>query len=99
MLVILLCIHVSAPSPNHASTLLQSDLDKLSKWCETNLLTVNTSKTKAILFETRHVVKSIHPLTLVLNDEKLQFVESYKYLDATLGNLLNFELHAKTTFK
>ena len=34
---------------------------------------------------------------MVLNDEK--FVESYKYLGATLDNLLDFELHAKTTFK
>ena len=35
----------------------------------------------------------------MLNDEKLQFVENYKYLGATLYNLLDFELHAKTTFK
>ena len=41
------------------------------------------------------VIKSTPPLNLVLNDEKLQFVENYKYLGATLDNLLNFELHAK----
>ena len=92
-------MYVSAPSLNHACTLLQPDLDKLSNWCEKNQLTVNTSKTKAMLFGMRHVIKSTPPLTLVLNDEKLQFVESYKYLDATLDNLLDFELHAKTTFK
>ena len=92
-------MYVSAPSPNHACTLLQRDLDKLSNWREKNQPTVNTSKTKAMLFGMRHVIKSTPPLTLVLNDEKLQFVESYKYLGATLDNLLDFELHAKTTVK
>ena len=52
-----------------------------------------------MLFGTMHVIKSTPPLTLVLNNEKLQFVENYKYLGATLDNLLDFELHAKTTFK
>ena len=52
-----------------------------------------------MLFGTRHVIKSTPPLNLVLNDEKLQFVEKYKYLGATLDNLLDFELHAKPTFK
>ena len=79
-------------------TLLQSDLDKISNWCEKNRLTVNTSKTKAMLFGMRHVIKSTPPLTLVLNDEKLQFVVSYEYLGGTLDNLLNFKLHAKATF-
>ena len=61
--------YVSASSPNHACTLLQSDLDKLSNWCEKNRLTVNPSKTKALLFATRHVIKFTTPLTL--NDKIL----------------------------
>ena len=83
-------MYVSAPSPNHACTLLQSDIDELSNRCEKNRITVNTSKTKAMLLGTRHVIKSTPSLCLALNDEKLQFVESYKYLGATLDNLLYF---------
>ena len=54
-------MYVSAPSPNHACTLLQRDLDKLSNWGEKNQLTVNTSKTKAMLFGMRHVHTPINP--------------------------------------
>ena len=35
---------------------------------------------------------------LTPNDEKFLFVESYNYLGATPDNLLDFELHAKTTY-
>ena len=45
------------------------------------------------------VYTPINPGIEQLNDEKLQFVESYKYLGAKLDNLLDFELHEKTTFK
>ena len=86
-------MYVSAPSPNHACTLLQLDRDKLSNWCEKNQLDQGNPIWNEACYK---VHTSINP---GFDDDKLQFVESYKYLGATLDSLLDFELHAKTTFK
>ena len=63
---------------------LQAVLDKFSKWCKINALTINTNKTKTMIFGSRHKLKNIIKPELKINDEILQLVPTYKYLGVNL---------------
>ena len=54
---------------------LQEQLDALASFCEQRQLTVNLSKTKAVLFETRQS----DVCDFVLSGAVVERVESYKY--------------------
>ena len=68
-------------------------LDKFSKWCKINALTINTNKTKTMIFGSRHKLKNIIKPELKINDEILQLVPTYKYLGVNLDQTLNFKYH------
>ena len=92
-------LYVSAPDAQIACDQLQPDLNIFAQWCKLNQLTINTTKTKAMLFGTRHALKLAPKLTLRLDNKVLDFVDSYTYLGACLDGLLDFEKHAKNTLK
>ena len=75
---------------------LQLVLDKFSKWCKINALTINTSKTKTMVFGSRHKLKNIHKPELLINEEKIQLVPTYKYLGVHLDQTLNFKYHLES---
>ena len=72
---------------------LQNVLDKFSKWCAINALTINTSKTKTMLFGSRIKIKNSYKPELYSNKELLQVVPTYKYLGVNLDQTLNFKYH------
>ena len=78
---------------------LQGSLDRFSKWCAGNVLTINTKKTKIMAFGSRSKVKQCKRANITLNGEKIQLVPSYKYLGFTLDSTLNFGKHLSTTIK
>ena len=80
-----------------AHSLVQNELDAFSLWCSENKLTVNASKTKAVLFGTRKIVSKYALAYLMLNNDLVHYVKEYTYLGAHLDNLLIFEAHAKAT--
>lgn len=64
---------------------VNNELDSFSHWCRANFLTVNTAKTKCMLFTTSRVrVNTL--LTLYLNGSRLGFVSMYRYLGIDLDN-------------
>ena len=89
-------IYCSDKSIEIAEMKLQKILDKFSKWCAINALTINTSKTKVMIFGSRHKIKNCKKTSLFINKEQLQTVPTYRYLGINLDQTLNFKYHLDT---
>ena len=64
---------------------IQSDLDNVYRWCERNMLKLNTTKSKTLLFGSVNKLKNVdYNRTLLISDIDLSFVKHYKYLGITL---------------
>lgn len=70
---------------------INSDLIKLNKWMETNKLTVNTDKTKYMVFNRTNDTK----LNIFYMGKPLQQVNNFKYLGVTLDKHLSWESQIK----
>ena len=75
---------------------LQVILNRFSKWCAINALTINTNKTKTMLFGSRNKIKNACKPELYINNELLQIVPTYKYLGVNLDQTLNFKYHLES---
>ena len=89
-------IYCSNKSIEIAEMKLQTILDKFSEWCAINALTTNTSKTKVMIFGSRHKIKNCKKTNLFINKEQLQTVPTYRYLGINLDQTLNFKYHLDT---
>ena len=78
---------------------LRRDLNRLHKWCQSNKLTLNPSKTKVVTFGTRQALKKVKPLPLYLGNDKISSVSSYKYLGFTIDSMLTFRPHIADVMK
>ena len=92
-------IYASADSPYDTLKLVQNELDEFTVWCHENKLSINTGKTKAMLFGSRNIVKNTQLPNLLLNKDRVHFVNEFTYLGAHLDSLLDFESQAKATLK
>ena len=77
----------------HYKKKLQMFLDKFSKWCKENALTINTSKTKLMTFGSRSNIKKDNDLEISIDGERLIAVPTYKYLGINLDQTLSFKYH------
>ena len=82
-----------------AHRLVQNDLNLLSEWCNMNQLTMNTTKTKGMLFGTKGRIKKVQLLPLKVNNLEIGYVHHYNYLGVKLDNDLSYELQVKETQK
>ncbi len=72
---------------------LQSDINILHRWFDANKLSLNRSKSKAMLFcSNRHRDKDTQ-LNVTIDGEVLETVTSFKYLGMELDNHLSFSNH------
>ena len=76
-----------------ACTILQDEFLNFSKWCEINQLTINTKKTKSMLFTTSHHTNRAFLPNLKLKDSKIEHVGNFSYLGVKLDSYLNFNFH------
>ena len=88
-------IHVAGESSEEAAQQMQPALNSFSKWCSANKLSLNTSKTKMMVFGTRQKVKKAKGVILRLEGTQLQVVPTYKYLGFILDSVLTFNCHVK----
>ena len=72
---------------------LQEDIDSLTLWCKANGITVNTDKTKVMLFGSKCNLAKLNNFEIRFDNIPLQTVSSYKYLGITLDSQLNYNLH------
>ena len=89
-------IYAAGENGETAVRKLQPALNHFSSWCQANKLTLNASKTKLMLFGTRHKVKKAKGSLVHVGGVPLQIVPSYKYLGFTLDSTLSFNHHVNT---
>ena len=72
---------------------LQSNINSISSWFSSNLLTVNSSKTKYMFIALKNppFLSSLPPL--YLDDSPLELVSCYKYLGVFLSSNLSWSSH------
>lgn len=70
----------------------QHDIDLLNRWLQSNLLTINASKTNYMIFSARNKkIGNYNPLTI--NGEPINKVEKEKYLGLIIDNHLTWKDH------
>ena len=85
-------IYHSGVTAEQISGELQKSLDRFSRWCSENKLTINAKNTKLMVFGTRERVKRSKKTSLCINNEKLQMVPSFKYLGIFLDSTLSYNI-------
>ena len=88
-------LYTSSDSVDTAKDLLQMDLNALDIWCKQHKLSINTSKTKSVLFGSKKFNKIITCSDLKIAGEDVHFVNDYKYLGIILDKNLTFVKHVK----
>ena len=74
-------------------TVMNYELKLASQWMKLNKLSLNTDKTKLILFHSRYLTFNPFHLSIKLDKVKLFPVEHLKYLGMFLDNHLTWEYH------
>ena len=92
-------LYQSGLNGDHAANLLQPSLDEFSQWCNVNKLTINTKKSKLMIFGSRSKVKKAKHVNAKLNGVLLQKVPSYKYLGLILDPTLSYNKHVSYVIK
>ena len=67
---------------------MQSDMDRVSKWCNENKLTINPEKSQSMLISRTNDTES---LRVLLKGKPLQSTSSYKYLGVMIDSSLSYE--------
>ena len=85
---------------NVASRTVTSDCNIISKWCCQNGILLNTGKTKAAMFGTKCGVEKVKDdVKVYLNEERLTYSDSIKYLGVILDQNLSLEEHCTAITK
>ena len=56
------------------------EMSNVIEWLRLNKLTLNVKKTKLMVFGTQQKMKNIKPVPLLMNNETVDKVDSFKYL-------------------
>ena len=80
---------------------INSDLSNISNWCHTNRISLNPSKSIAMLFGTRPRLDQLHPNSFSpsLNGTPIKVVSTHKLLGFTLDSTLSFKPHVSKLVK
>ena len=73
-----------------SSTLPQTVVDSVQKWCDDNLMRLNASKCKILHFPAKHTEQ---PPIVKLSETALEIVPSYKYLGIDITDSLDSSVH------
>lgn len=78
---------------------MNNNLLVLTKWCELNRLTINSSKTKFLLFDKSRSHRLNADIVLRIGDNVLTRESSYLYLGIKLDSALSFKQHIEYRLK
>ena len=73
---------------NDFNNRINSEISKVCNWLEANRLSLNVSKTKFMLFN-----RTLTDIELVINDVKLEQVNTFNFLGLTINNTLDWSSH------
>jgi len=85
-------LFINGKDPNTLITTLNEELIKVTDWTNANKLSLNTEKTKYILFSKprTHVVSNTQ---LILNNEVISCLQYVKFLGVYIDNKLTWNIH------
>lgn len=89
----------TTPSLHTAAHILNDELLKISEWFTTNRLTLNTDKTKYIVFKSPCKPVDFTMGKLKVNDKEIEKVGRISYLGVMLDDALNWKPHLDTLGK
>ena len=92
------CLVFSASTPTQLSAIMNKDLDNTSKWLYLNKLTVNPSKSNALIIPPK-LNKPPPTIDLSLNNSPILISNSAKYLSVTINSFLKFDKHISIEHK
>ena len=92
-------LYQAGNNATEAACSLQADLNLFSHWCAVNKLTVNTAKSKMMVFGSRSKIKKAKNAKLYLSGDSLKKVPTFKYLGVILDSTLNFKHHISSVLK
>ena len=72
--------------------ILQIEMKKITNWLNVNKLSLNTTKTKLILFRSRNK-KSKHDLNISINEENIKQVKNITFLGIVIHEFLTWRDH------
>ena len=72
-------------------------VDSFVRWCETNHLHLNSTKTKELVVDFRR--RKSAPTTISINGETVEVVQDYKYLGVHLDNKLNWAKNSDAVYR
>lgn len=87
-------IFASGQNPDVINHKLNSDLQSLDKWLQENHLTINVRKTECMYYYSAQRQLLLNN-PLVIADQKLSVVSTYKYLGVTLDTHLTYGAHVQ----
>ena len=71
---------------------MQIEINKIADWLNINKLSINTSKTKLILFRSCNK-KQKHNITISINDENIKQVKNTTFLGIVIDECLTWNDH------
>ena len=92
------CLVFLAPTPTQLSAIINKDLDNIAKWLYSHKLTVNPSKSNALIIPPK-LNKPPPTIDLSLNNSSVLISNSAKYLGVTIDSLLKFDEHISIEHK
>ena len=74
-------------------------IDYLVKWCNTNFLNLNVSKTKEMIIDFRSKKNMNVKKPIVTDNENFEIISSYPYIGCALQDNLKFDIHVNNQTK
>ena len=91
-------VFASANTLHEACQQVQTDLTGVGTWCKYHKLSINANKTKAMHFGVNDV-KSVTDVNIEISQNRMEFVNLYKYLGIHLDPKMSFQHQFKETYK
>ena len=74
---------------------MQREMNEIHKWLNTNKLSINTTKTKLILFRARNK-KQLTEIDIKINDQSIEQVKCTKFLGVLIDETLTWNNHIRS---
>ena len=82
-----------AKTPDEIEHVMNEELKHVSDWFRVNKLTLNSNKTKFMMFASSKCLKSVAKINITVENEPTEQVDSFKYLGVILDRTLSFADH------
>ena len=82
-----------ARTVDELKTQLESNIKAVANWFKANKLTLNTDKSKFMIFGTNQMCKQFSNITLTFNDQLIERVDVFKYLGVKFDSNMSWSSH------